>query len=69
MSDKISRKDLADIAEENLLPSGSRVMEDVGKAVRQIYPAPPEIIKGNIAKELGYDDDSLGEYREEDEDG
>ena len=68
---KISKEDLAEIAKENLLPSGSRVMEDVGKKVRQVYPAPSKpkkIIKGNIAKELEYDnsDDPLEEYRDED---
>lgn len=68
MSDKISRKDLADIAEENLLPSGSRVMENIGKKkVRQVYPAPPKIIKGNIAKELGWEDEPPIEEEDENE--
>lgn len=68
MGDKISRDDLAAIAKENLLPTGSRVMENIGKKkVRQVYPAPHEIIKGNIAKELGWEDEPPIE--EEDENG
>lgn len=68
MSDKkISKESLAKIAEENLLPSGSRIMEDVGKKVRQVYPVPPKIIKDNVAAELEYNsyEDLLEEYNDE----
>ena len=57
MSKNISKEDLAKIAKENLLPSGSRVMENTGKGVRQVYPAEPKIVKGNIAAELGWEED------------
>ena len=67
MSDKLSKKDITDIANKELIPSGSRVMDGSSKTPRQIYPAPHKIIKDNIMEELGYDDDPLEEYREEDD--
>ncbi len=58
MSDKIktiSLDDVFKIVDDNLLPSGSRIIDTTGKKNKQVYPNSKRIIKGNIAEELGYD--------------
>ena len=61
----ISKEDLTKIAKENLLPTGSRVMEDTGKGARQVYPTSPKIIKGNIAAELGWEEELPESFEDE----
>ena len=56
MSDKIktiSLDDVFKIVDDNLLPSGSRIIDTTGKKNKQVYPKSKRIIKGNIAEELG----------------
>ena len=51
----ISLDDVFKIVDDNLLPSGSRIIDTGGKRNKQVYPKSKRIIKGNIAEELGYD--------------
>ena len=52
----ISLDDVFKIVDDNLLPSGSRIIDTTGKKDKQVYPKSKRIIKGNIAEELGYND-------------
>lgn len=74
MSDKtktISLDDVFKIVDDNLLPSGSRIIDTTGKKDKQVYPKSKRvkkskrIIKGNIAEELDYDISDDEEEKEE----
>lgn len=65
MSKNISLDDVCKIVDDNLLPSGSRIVDTTGKKDKQVYPKSKRVVKGNIAEELGYD--VLDDDDEEDE--
>jgi hypothetical protein len=51
----VSLDDVLKAVEDNLLPTGSRIIDIGGTENRQVYPKAKKIIKGNVAEELGYD--------------
>ena len=55
VSQNVSLEDVLQVVEDNLLPSGSRIIDTAGKKDKQVYPKEKKIIKGNVAEELGYD--------------
>jgi len=55
VSENVSLEDVLQVVEDNLLPSGSRIIDTTGKKDKQVYPKAKKIIKGNVAEELGYD--------------
>lgn len=52
----VSLEDIFSVVDDNLLPSGSRIIDTTGKKDKQVYPKSKKIIKGNVGEELGYDD-------------
>lgn len=55
ITENISLDDVFEIVDDNLLPSGSRIIDTTDKKDKQVYPKSKKIIKGNVAEELGYD--------------
>ncbi|KKL88572.1 hypothetical protein LCGC14_1923340 [marine sediment metagenome] len=55
VSKNVSLDDVLKAVEDNLLPTGSRIIDTGGDSDKQVYPKSKKIIKGNIAEELGYD--------------
>ena len=52
---KVSLDDVLKAVEDNLLPTGSRIIDTGGAEDKQVYPKSKKIVKGNIAEEMGYD--------------
>lgn len=50
----VSLNDVVQVMNDNLLPSGSRIIDVSDGKSKQVYPKVKKIIKGNIAEELGY---------------
>ncbi len=53
----LTADDIVTVADENLLPSGSRAYQDTKTATREIYPKPIKIVKKDIPEEMGYEKD------------